>query len=385
MGNCEQDGEPTPDAPQDIHIVSGDNEIKVQNKNFFEYPYSDTTKTINGITFTDNGDGSITINGTATAQAIFYLKSTGWAFEENNIINIGTYTINRITNSPNIFLSLNVYNPDNSDQFYSSANEDITFTVNKIQSLSNPRLAINSGITVNNLTVYPQLEEGSSATSYVKHKEQIKHITLPNGMELAGIGDYRDEFFKNVPECEYYDSTLEEGAWYKYGRIGKVVLNGSEREWANNQFGTNSYQITLDNVLLGGNYLTIISNYFKGVKYTDRGSGADNIIYSDTNPSVLTVIRNTQFSTLNDFKAWLSTHNITVYYALATPTVTEITDTTLIEQLDDIYYTAMSYKGQTNISQTPNDAPFVLDLTALKDLDLVLEDITNAILEIGGE
>lgn len=40
-------------------------------KNAVPYPFYETTKTINGITFTDNGDGTITANGTATAQATF--------------------------------------------------------------------------------------------------------------------------------------------------------------------------------------------------------------------------------------------------------------------------------------------------------------------------
>lgn len=44
-----------------------------KTKNILPYPYADTTKTINGITFTDNGDGSVTVNGTATASISFHL------------------------------------------------------------------------------------------------------------------------------------------------------------------------------------------------------------------------------------------------------------------------------------------------------------------------
>ena len=41
-------------------------------KNFIPMPYADTTKTVNGITFTVNSDGSITVNGTATGgYAVF--------------------------------------------------------------------------------------------------------------------------------------------------------------------------------------------------------------------------------------------------------------------------------------------------------------------------
>ena len=41
-------------------------------KNLNSYPYTNTTKTENGITFTDNGDGTVTVNGTATANTFFY-------------------------------------------------------------------------------------------------------------------------------------------------------------------------------------------------------------------------------------------------------------------------------------------------------------------------
>lgn len=44
-----------------------------KNKNLLPFPYFENTKTVNGITFTCNNDGSITANGTATALTKFYL------------------------------------------------------------------------------------------------------------------------------------------------------------------------------------------------------------------------------------------------------------------------------------------------------------------------
>lgn len=44
-----------------------------ETKNILPYPYAETTKTMNGVTFTDNGDGSVTVNGTATAAVSFRL------------------------------------------------------------------------------------------------------------------------------------------------------------------------------------------------------------------------------------------------------------------------------------------------------------------------
>lgn len=52
-------------------------EISTVNvKNLLPYPYTDTTKAVNGITFTDNGDGTITANGTATDTATFTLGTS---------------------------------------------------------------------------------------------------------------------------------------------------------------------------------------------------------------------------------------------------------------------------------------------------------------------
>ena len=51
--------------------------------NLVSYPFIDTTKTTNGVTFTDNGDGSITVNGTATANAIFIFNKYSFTLNKN--------------------------------------------------------------------------------------------------------------------------------------------------------------------------------------------------------------------------------------------------------------------------------------------------------------
>ena len=56
-------------------------------------------------------------------------------------------------------------------------------------------------------------------------------------------------------------------------------------------------------------------------------------------------------TTVADWKTWLSTHPTTVYYDLATPTTTEITDTNLINQLEAARNTALA-NGTNVISNT---------------------------------
>ena len=173
-------------------------------------------------------------------------------------------------------------------------------------------------------------------------------------IELCKIGDYQDRIYK------------DNGKWYIEKQIGKVVFNGSEN-WSNfsvaqgNLFRNNSVGVSIINI-------APISNYFIGVNSSDsRHDGTIYYNYTATIEHTTFDILSSKFSSAEDFKDWLSTHNTIVYYALATPTTTEITDTTLISQLEAIKE-AESYSGQTNISQTNDDKPFILTAKALKDL-----------------
>jgi len=62
-------------AIKDVQDYAEDNISAIVNvygsKNILPYPYSETTKTENGITFTGNGDGTITFSGTATSSTFF--------------------------------------------------------------------------------------------------------------------------------------------------------------------------------------------------------------------------------------------------------------------------------------------------------------------------
>jgi hypothetical protein len=61
--------------------------VRVRSKNLIPYPYVSTSGTRNGVTFTDNGDGSITVKGTATTTVSFN-------FSNGNIFEVGkTYLL----------------------------------------------------------------------------------------------------------------------------------------------------------------------------------------------------------------------------------------------------------------------------------------------------
>lgn len=145
-------------------------------KNLIPYPYANTTKTTNGITFTDNGDGSITINGTATA-------ATAFSFSENLRMNLpGIYTLSK--NVPNVYLYI-AYYKNNSYVGEKAVSGNNTFTLVDLTSIDCDRVRcavqITAGAVFNNAVLKPQLELGSTATDYEKSQSPETFTPLADG------------------------------------------------------------------------------------------------------------------------------------------------------------------------------------------------------------
>ena len=134
--------------------------VNVSGKNLIPYPYAETTKTVNGITFTDNGDGSIIANGTSTAQ-------TWFAIFNNVTFNRGTYTLSGNQSGGKLKYDTNLIWKDNNgnEHWVVDAGDAITFTL-PYQVTVKILLRIYNGITVENIVFCPQLEIGSTATDY---------------------------------------------------------------------------------------------------------------------------------------------------------------------------------------------------------------------------
>ena len=82
-------------VPTNSQLLSYKDNGVLGAKNLLKYPYSDTTKTVNGVTFTDNGDGTLTINANKTdsADGRFIFYETSSLFLEKGkryIVSLGT-------------------------------------------------------------------------------------------------------------------------------------------------------------------------------------------------------------------------------------------------------------------------------------------------------
>lgn len=135
-------------------------------RNYLPYPYYETTKTASGITFTDNGDGTVTVNGTATDNVRFScsidLKKCAVNFPAGSTYCLGgcpaggsssSYRINfALKNSADSSWTMDTI--DTGNGIYPSSS---LFT-NKVIDRAYARIEIAEGTVCDNLIFKPQIE-----------------------------------------------------------------------------------------------------------------------------------------------------------------------------------------------------------------------------------
>ena len=180
----------------DIYSVMGQNGAK----NLIPYPYYEKTHTDNGITFTDNGDGTITANGTATDTAIFSVVLGNTALSAN-----GNLAIN--TNKPLILSGCPSGGGNNTYRIQYGLTDGTTYWAKTASDTGSgveltPVAGLNSycfdvirimvfgGYTANNLTFKPMLRLASDTDStYQPYAKTNKELTDELDTAREQIGD----------------------------------------------------------------------------------------------------------------------------------------------------------------------------------------------------
>lgn len=169
-------------------VAAGEMEIKLTTKNLIPYPYYDTTITFAGITFTDNGDGSINLSGTATGYAVFSLNKDG-SFLKGGV----TYC------SATKYLTISYYDGSGGTKYWGANGTPLTW--NDSFKLQNLYLQVYPNATVD-LTIYPQLEVGTTATAYTPYITDFSGIEVSrygkNLLNREGSGAYDDGEIYNI-------------------------------------------------------------------------------------------------------------------------------------------------------------------------------------------
>lgn len=145
-------------------------------KNLLPYPFMDATKTINDITFTDNGDGTITVNGTASADA---------QYNFTNPITNNPYTSMILSGDPSgdttgtyYFLRDRVSNAGAFVSEFADKGSGVIITSVNATYGHQIQFVVKNGATVSNLIVKPMLRLVSdSDNTYQPYAKTNKELT----------------------------------------------------------------------------------------------------------------------------------------------------------------------------------------------------------------
>ena len=249
-------------------LNGGDRQETRSGYNKLVYPYLDTTKTTAGITFTDNGDGTITANGTATGNAYFNLSKPS--------LLAGQYRISGIPEGG----SLDTYYIK-FDGYY-IANSNIQWEADG-ESPTESYICISQGTTVNNLIFKPMIVSGTEEKPYEQYGA-MPSPNYPSNVETVGSNVNLSEI--NELEIEQYSSNpINITGYIEISKLPVTIQfeqNNSEkylgwiRYYDENKSLLN--QVQKSNSLDIGKGFTITESYdnAKYVAYTIRGTENTN-------------------------------------------------------------------------------------------------------------
>ena len=141
-------------------------------------PTMDEPLSANGITCMVNVDGSITLDGTATANTYINFP--------HMMIEAGTYTLSSGSAIPTgIGLSLREANDQSTNLLRISNGQSAATGTIAYNGDAYVYISINSGTTASNLTIYPQLEAGSKATAYEPYQGMTTALEDGDSLDLA--------------------------------------------------------------------------------------------------------------------------------------------------------------------------------------------------------
>ncbi len=222
-------------VPAKDYTVKGKTIVWNQLLDKSKYPVTTTT---NGVTFTNNGDGSIAVNGTATDVSGFLLFSS----YADSLIPGHKYLISGSPNNASINAYIQCYDSINRQWLRDTGGGSIAIFPKVIgpNTGSFIRIRIAGGYTANNLVFKPQLFDltkmfgaGNEPTTpaeframfpddyYPYNAGELKSI-VPTSIEASGI-----ERFQLLDKSKYPATTTTNGVTFTNNGDGTITVNGT--------------------------------------------------------------------------------------------------------------------------------------------------------------
>lgn len=343
-------GLPTPrtDFSQVIKNIKSSN-LSVYSRNLFNTIFGN--RILNNVEVKTYEDGSFSLNGTVSIGSSLitptYTKSFIPAGKYKLVVEHLGGTVEKNFAGANFIISIPI---QKGSVVYSSylRPEDLNggakiFDVNITDVLDEKYTpfvwiphneAINQGFwNYKNLCLRITLVKDGEDTEFTPFDINTSSIMLP---ELNKIGNYQD--------CVYF----KDGKWYLEKNTGTKTFDGSESWVKTSEDNVNIYYL-VDSINSVSDYADGLSTHFKNAKAYPNKTGAFAI--HGGGRSVF--FNHGTISTINEWKTWLSSNNVTVVFPTL-PVITEITEPTTLTQLNKLMETR-TYDGTTNISITGTD------------------------------
>ncbi len=377
-------------------------------KNLIPYPYADTTKTENGVTFTVNSDGSITVNGTATQNTIFNLKyhltlPKGKFYFSGCPKNGSTSTY---------YIAVDVYKNKTWQKTYSNTGDGVSVNTENLDydelTLS---IIIVGNYTANNLVFKPQFESGTAATSFEVNKK-IGTLDSTDGkykipVTLTG---------KNVLPYPYKDpSKTGNGISFTVNGDGSISLTGTATGKATYYFARNlrlksgTYTLSEKMKNQSSNVSIILDTYAGGTFLNSYSASAKKTtvitLSQDVTISIYAYVPTGVVCENYPVKPQLEIGTAETEYepytenSVTAELGTALSEGEYIDIINKKRYgadgsaTDITVSGSLKTIDSANNyiscdtatAPSKIELSYYQDINKVLSEITNAVLSHGGD
>lgn len=333
-GDTTQDGTPTPDAPVAVNVVTGEQNVWVHGKNMFNPAL---LSQVEGYNTYNSATGLWTTTDLGAYHRSIFYDAVGAAGNRDVSKIVGpltantTYTVkfydfvnNTTTTSRPLIYAL--FHSDNTIIAGSNVRVESFFTFttpDEVCYLDIRRLETSGTFSFSKIMIIKGTYTEQTMPNYEAYQGSIFTVSL-GSTELCKVGDYQDYIYKSGDD------------WYVHKDCGKIELDGSNDEtWSIDGSGTANFFYAYNSI--PNYYFTALNQGF----VCSAGIGAS--IGSSTTENGISITRATQFRvrygtemTLENWKSYLSLTPMSVYYRLATPTDTKITDGTLISQLNAV-------------------------------------------------
>ena len=326
--------------------------VFTQGKNLFDTRFGN--RIIQGVEIKTYPDGSFELNGTPTdgfsLTNVFGSKSYVPAGSYKIKVEIISGSVQKVEPSATFLCvyTIQLTGRTPSSEYIREADivsgniKEFTNTVNNPNSdMYNPYIWIPYHIenkrafySYNNLRMRATLVPNGENTDFVEFNNAVLSTNLPT---LYKVGSYQDRIYAKGDK------------WYLEKNTATKILNGSEN-WIKTAEPENIF-ICQNIINATKNYDDAYFSHFNNIKRypnTDK-TGA---IRGDNSTNVAFCMDN--IPNITSFKNWLNQNNVTVLYPIAQPITAEITNPTLLAELNKLKQ-LRTYDGTTNILITGTD------------------------------